>query len=115
MNKVSKGQNIPLLALILYMVLFFPPLGGNPFISPDFRPEQIPFSILMELGRILTFTLPSLALLWYLISDDADMPKKRDLLTFALGLPGLISIGLGISFLYKNLSDITELIPPPLI
>ena len=68
--------------------------------------EAIPFSIFRELGRTLTYTIPSFALLWYMISEKKgfqaiknEKPRMGDLFSFTAGLPGLILIGLGISLL----------------
>ena len=113
--------------LILYFVLFFPGIFASPFrggASPGgpVLPQQITFSIVQELGRTLTYTLPSLALLWYIISDkrgfsalETEKPRKQDLLPFAAGLPGLIIIGVGVSFLVSQFSGITALVPPPMV
>jgi membrane protease YdiL (CAAX protease family) len=102
--------------LILYFVLFFPGIYSNGINSDGIYSdgirklneiaETIPFSIVSELGRTLTYTIPSLALLWYIFPDKKGFSslkqeklQKRDFLPFAIGLPGLILIGLGISFL----------------
>ncbi|MCL2381191.1 MAG: CPBP family intramembrane metalloprotease [Treponema sp.] len=97
-------------ALILYFVIFFPGIYAPP--SPDWLVNgagaagTIPFSIAQQAGRMLTYTLPSLALLLYLISRGEDRPAlkaaaphRRDMLPFAAGLPCLIIIGLFVSFL----------------
>jgi len=82
----------------------------------------IPFSTLGELGRTLTYTIPSLALLWYLISDkkgfsaiENEKPQIQDFYSFAIGLPGLIVIGLGISALIMLFPDYQGLKTPPKI
>jgi len=100
--------------IILYLVLFF---RGIP--API---ESISFSLVRELSRIFAYTIPSLALLWYLITDKKGLPamkwlkpKKQDLLPFLIGLPGLIIIGLGISLLVKYFSKISGIIPPPMV
>jgi len=98
--------------LILYFVLFFPGIystgiwGGGIEIA-----ETIPFSVVRELGRTLTYTIPSLALLWYIFPDKKGFSslkqeklKKQDFLQFAIGLPGLVFIGLCISFLLSLMS-----------
>ena len=104
-------------ALILYFVLFFPGIYGMPF--PDSQLQSIPFSTLRELSRTLTYTIPSLALLWYLISDKNGFsalkdikPGRSDLLPLAIGLPGLIIIGLLVSLMVSLFSGPS---PPPLI
>jgi len=92
--------------LILYFVLFFPGIYSNGIWGGNEIAEAIPFSVIGELGRTLTYTLPSLALLWYIFPDKKgfsslkqEKVQKRDFLPFAIGLPGLILIGLFVSFL----------------
>ena len=92
--------------LILYFVLFFPAIFNSPFPINLAQSQPISFSIIRELGRTFTYTIPSLALLWYLVSDKNgfsalrdEKPHKRDLLPFSIGLSGLIIIGLFISLL----------------
>ena len=92
--------------LILYFVLFFPGIYSNGIWAGNEIAETIPFSLVGELGRTLTYTIPALALLWYIFPDKKGFSalkqeklQKRDFLPFAIGLPGLILIGLGISFL----------------
>jgi membrane protease YdiL (CAAX protease family) len=93
--------------LILYFVLFFP---GT--LSPwAALPGSIPFSVLGELGRTLTYTVPSFALLWYIILDKTGMasladekPGKGDLYSFIIGFPALIVIGLVLSLLISLFS-----------
>ena len=108
--------------LILYFVLFFPGVYASPVSGALAGMETIPFSILRELGRTLTYTIPSLALLWYLITDkkgfsalEEEKPHKRDLLPFGIGLPGLIIIGLFISLLVSLFSQVLSITPPPLV
>ena len=108
--------------LILYFVLFFPGVYNLPFSGNMPLTESIQFSLFRELGRTVTYTLPSLALLWYLISDRRgftalaeEKPKKTDIFSLSMGLPGLIIIGLGISFLALHLPGYQGLAPPPRI
>ena len=98
-------------AIILYLVLFFPGAGTASFASE-----------MGELGRIFIYIIPSLALIWFLISDrnglsalKKEKPKKEDLLPFSISFPGLILISLGISFLAGIISGYVETAPPPLI
>ena len=105
--------------LILYFVLFFPGVFSSPFPVRDIEAALIPFSVLRELGRTLTYTIPSLALLWYLVPEKkgfsalaAEKPRWRDLVPFAAGLPSLIIIGFGISFLVSHFSGFFGLVPP---
>jgi len=105
-------------ALILYFVLFFP--GAYGFSLP--AGEIIPFSALRELSRTLTYTVPSLALLWYLITDKKGFsslnlnrikPGKPEVYSLAAGLPGLIIISLFASLLDYFLSQPLGLSAPP--
>ena len=117
--------------LILYFVLFFPGIYASGISGETVSAGTIPFSTIRELGRTLTYTIPSLALLWYIIlgkvSSDKmpekmkwipfhgfKKPQKRDLFPFATGLPGLILIGLAISSLVSFFINF-ENIPPPLL
>ena len=120
-------------ALILYLVLFFPGiLGVLSWFSSDWlaqgmeAAQTLPFSIFRELGRTLTYTLPAIALLLFLISRGEGRqtvpgkksfsslkkvtPNKRDILPFLIGLPVLIIIGLFISFIMTRFVTVT---PPP--
>lgn len=104
-------------ALILYFVLFFPGIYGSPF--PADQTQSISFSILRELSRTFSYTIPSLALLWYLISDKngfsalkEEKPGRQDLFCLAIGFPGLIIIGLLISLLVFLVSGLP---PPPIV
>jgi uncharacterized protein len=102
--------------LILYFVLFFPGIYSNGIYSDGIWrgveiAETIPFSAVRELGRTLTYTIPSLALLWYIIPEKKGFSsikqeklKKRDFLPFAIGFPGLVIIGLVISFVLSFMS-----------
>lgn len=100
--------------LILYFVLFFPAV-----LYEGQAIREIPFSVAREIARTLTYTLPSFALLWYLISDKkgflalkGEKPGRGDLVSFGAGLPGLIIIGLSVSFLVSQFSDYPGLAPP---
>ena len=108
-------------AMILYFVLFFP----ASLTSPLYEGGAISFSILRELSRILTYTIPSFALLWYLIGSHVGVlgkkglsalkkkPCREDFLTLAVGFPGLACIGLCISFFTWLFSAYPELKVPP--
>jgi len=106
-------------ALILYFVLFFPGV----FVMPWADTGIISFSMFLELSRIITYTLPSLALLWYLISYKEGLSSareqlktgKRDLKALGFGLGALILIGLFISQLASLSSDYLGLPEPPKI
>lgn len=133
--ELSKGENrwasenrrFSWEALILYFVLFFPGVYASGFSGEIDVADTINFSLAGELGRTLTYTLPSLALLWYLIlgvnqtekksfsSLGLYPAKKKDFLAFAAAFPGLVFVGLGISFLAPLFSQAESLAPPPKI
>ena len=109
-------------ALILYFVLFFPRVYNSPLSGGISSTSSIPFSALGELGRTLTYSIPSLVLLWYIISDKKGFsameqvkPCKKDIVPFAAGLPGLIIIGLFISLVISLFSRYSGLMPPPIV
>jgi len=104
--------------LILYFVLFFPGVYYSGFTAA----EIIPFSMLRELSRTLTYSIPSIALLWYIITDKKGFtslekirPRKPDLVSFGIGLPGLIVISLFVSLLAFIFSRYMGLATPPKI
>ena len=103
--------------LLLYFVLFFP--GVSAFPITDMAIEPITFSLMRELGRTLTYTIPSFALLWYIISEKKgfealidEKPRWEDFIPFALGFPALAAIGFGISFLV-TLFPVGNMLPLP--
>jgi len=113
-------------ALILYFVLFFPGVFSSSFPATMAggmdAAAAIPFSLLRELGRTLTYTIPSLALLWYIMSDKNgfsaikdEKPSLRDSIPFGIGLLALIIIGLGISILVTQFSANLGFTAPPRI
>ena len=69
-----------------------------------------------ELSNTLTYTIPALALIWYLILEKKSlpgfiqlMPERRDLRPFFIGFPALTLIGLVLSLVMTNFS---VLMPP---
>lgn len=88
--------------MILYLVLFFP----GAVILDTVTADVIIFSAVGELARIFTYTIPALALIWYLILEKKSVPvsfrrlrvKKTDLPALAWSFPGLLLIGVGLSF-----------------
>ena len=125
---LSKNENrIPFEGMLLFFVLFFPAVYASGFPAMTATVEVIPFSITRELGRTLTYSLPSLILLWYLASDRSvskiskfSSPsvflkrlRKKDFFTFAVALPGLILINVSISTLLSIVSHAYSLPMPP--
>ena len=125
--ELSKNQNrLPFEGMLLFFVLFFPAIYASGFTGRFDAIEAIPFSIIRELGRTLTYSLPSLALLWYLASNrsmNLDLLsalkqvklRKKDFISFAVGLPGLIIINISISILLSIVSQAYGLPMPPRI
>ena len=105
-------------ALILYLVFFLPGLMSSGFTAVEV--QSIPFSPVWELNRIITYIIPALALIWYIVLRKKSLSSlkplrmwRQDLLSFAIGLTGLISIALAISFIISLLSRYYGLISPP--
>lgn len=101
----------------MYGVLFFPSLAAGGGI-----PETVSFSLSGELYRLFGYSLPSLTLVWYLLSLQGrrfpfpwGKPRGETLISLALALPGLLAVGLGISFIAPVFSTIPPgpVIEPP--
>jgi membrane protease YdiL (CAAX protease family) len=83
-------------------VLFFPGFYSS---SPGLTATVIPFSAIREFSRFFAYSIPGLALIWYLILEKKSLllgpgaikPGKREAISFLLGLPGLIIISASIS------------------
>lgn len=84
--------------LILYLVLFLPgAISGAP------PPDMTAFSITRELFRIFVYNIPALALIWYLLLRQKSagewgvgVPRRGDLFSALIALPGLLLIGFAI-------------------
>jgi membrane protease YdiL (CAAX protease family) len=106
-------------ALILFFVLFFPGVYSSGLSVSAEAVEAIPFYTFHELGRTLTYTIPSIALIWYIIGKKKLSAfisrgfRKKDLIAFAFGLSGLILISLLISFLVSYILYHYDFIPTP--
>jgi len=87
-------------ALILYIVLFFSGTAG--LITNGAQAAD--FSITAQITGILLHSIPSLALIWYLIfkagriEDWIVRPGKKDLISGFITLPCLLLIGIAITF-----------------
>ena len=92
--------------LIIYIVLFFS--GSISHVSE----EIITVSFSGELYRIFMYNIPSLALIWYLLyrnsfyARDTIKPRKSDLVSAALALPGLLATGFTIALVSPCFSAI---------
>jgi membrane protease YdiL (CAAX protease family) len=96
-------------AIILYLVLFFSwqigmPAGG----------EQESYSAARELTRIFLFYIPSIALIWYLLSrvknikDWNIIPGKKDLISGLITFPCLLITGIVIAFVSTYIAGAPE-------
>jgi membrane protease YdiL (CAAX protease family) len=91
-------------------VLFFP--GYYSFV-PVLSGSVISFSTFREFYRVFGYSLPALALLWYLILEKKSItlnpgslkPTKNDLFSFLWALPGLALIAAGVSFIGAEFSS----------
>jgi membrane protease YdiL (CAAX protease family) len=83
-------------------------------------PEVVPFSINQEINRIINYNIPSLLLIWYLLSIRGRgrsrhlRPQFYDIVSLLLGLPGLLAIGFGLSQISSAFAGIPAL-PPPVV
>jgi len=102
--------------IILYAVLFFRIFPGAVQTGP------VEFSLMTELARIFTYTVPSLALVWYLLLRAKSLkewgvsrPKKSDFIPALLSFPALVLISLCISFVSPHFTEIPagpKFLPP---
>ena len=91
---------------IIYWVLFFRiPVGSTPG-------EVLEFSWTAETGRILMYTLPSLALVWYLLlrakslkEMGIKLPQKKDFVAASLAFSTLTLIGVTISLVSAQFGE----------
>ena len=97
-------------ALILYVVLFF---SGSTGLFPGGKPG---FSDETELVRLITYTIPSIALIWYMLlrvrklRDWGIKPGKNDLISCLITFPCLLITGFAIAVIASNISGNSALI-----
>jgi len=95
-------------SIILYIVLFF---QRSVVSTTAVTGENPSFSITAELVRILIYSIPSLALIWYLLlkakplKDWEIAPGKKDLFCCLITLPVLLTTGLAIAFISSYMSS----------
>jgi membrane protease YdiL (CAAX protease family) len=95
---------------IIYWVLFFRiPIGSAPG-------ETLEFSWTAETWRIFMYTLPSLALVWYLLlrakslrEMGIKLPQKKDFVIASLAFSALTLIGVTISLVSAQFGDAAAL------
>ena len=99
-------------ALILYLVLFFPGIYSFGLSGGIVLTETISTVTARELTRIISYTLPSFVLLWYIIPEKKGFSalkqekiRKPDFIVFSIGFPALVFIGLAISILISLFSE----------
>jgi membrane protease YdiL (CAAX protease family) len=94
-------------AIILYIVLFFSGSIVSPAASIG---EAANFSITAELAKIFIYSIPSLALIWYLllktkpVRDWEIVPGKKDTIPGFITLSGLLITGLVIASVSSYMS-----------
>jgi len=96
---------------IIYWVLFFRlPSGAEP--GEVLSVTDAEFSIIAETGRIFLYTLPSLALIWYLLLGRRSLramgityPKKNDFIVASLAFSALTLIGVTISLVSAQFGE----------
>ena len=94
--------------LILYWVLFFRISAGAAV--PD---SSVEFSEFVEIARIVSYSIPSLLLVWYLMLKikplkewGITLPRKRDIIPATLAFSALFLIGLTISLVSPHINRI---------
>jgi len=94
---------------ILYWVLFFRIPAGN---LPGEGAVAVEFSWTAETARIFMYTLPSLALVWYLLlkvkslkAMNIRLPQKKDFIVAALAFSALTLIGVTISLVSAQFGE----------
>jgi membrane protease YdiL (CAAX protease family) len=98
---------------ILYWVLFLRIPAGIP---PGEGAVAMEFSCAAETGRILMYTLPSLALVWYLLlkakslkAMGVKLPQKKDFIVASLAFFALTLIGVTISLVSAQFGETAAL------
>ncbi|MCL2094361.1 MAG: CPBP family intramembrane metalloprotease [Treponema sp.] len=103
--------------LILFFVIFFQGIALSGPIESLLEEGVLHYSIYSQLVQTLIFTIPSLALIWFLVTDKKgpsalDDPQyqgpfpsiklsSKDLIHLLLGLLGLLIIGQGVSLMAR--------------
>jgi len=94
---------------ILYWVLFFRIPAGN---APGEGAVPMEFFWTAEMARILLYTLPSLALVWYLLlkvkslrAMGIGLPQKKDFIVASLAFSALTLIGVTISLVSSQFGE----------
>jgi len=111
-SNIHKSARIVILgiyieAVILYILLFF---SGSIVLTAVGTEEAAGFSIKAELVKIFIYSIPSLALIWYLLLKAKPLrnweiaPGKKDLTCGLISLSGLLIIGLAISLVSSYMS-----------
>lgn len=94
-------------ALILYIVLF---LSGSIFSTVNNAGEAVYFSSTAELTRIFIYNIPSLVLIWYLLTRIKPLkswgivPGKKDIVSGFVAFSCLFITGIMIAFISSYIS-----------
>ena len=102
--------------ILLFFVLFFR--------MPQGMPEgPIGFFANAELAKIILYTIPAIALIWYLLLKSKSLkelgislPKKNDIFALLISFPALLLISFTIfyasSYLDKSIAEVPSLLAP---
>ena len=93
-------------ALILYIILF---LAGSAGAIGNIPAEVAEFSAFAELNRIILYSIPSLALVWYLLlkgkipKNMGIKPCKNDIISGLIAFPCLFITGFATALISQNI------------
>ncbi|MCL2139707.1 MAG: CPBP family intramembrane metalloprotease [Treponema sp.] len=117
-------------AIIIFAVLFFrifsiTAISEPSAAMPDGTAAVIPveFSVFSETTKIFSYTIPAIALIWYLLLKVKNfkdwgigMPQKKDIFALLISLPALVLISITIyfvsSFIDPNTMPVNRQLPP---
>jgi len=103
--------------IILYAVLFFRFLSG-----PVMPETPLEFSASAEAARIVLYTGPALALVWYLLLKVKSLkewgvtrPGKKDVIPALISLPAIVLVGFAVTAAanhFGGLPEVPRILPP---
>jgi len=105
-------------AIILYSILFLSGAAGA-MGNTGAGTAADSFPVYFTLTKALFYSIPAFALIWYLILRDKPVrewkikPVKNDFFTILMTVPGLLLIGLSISFASSIFGETQADIYPP--
>jgi membrane protease YdiL (CAAX protease family) len=98
-------------ALILYILLFF---RGSAALLIGVEVDASDFSVTADIVNIITYSLPSLILIWYLTFKTKKIdiwivkPGKKDFISFVITLPCLLFTGLIVTFIGSYIGGVPD-------